>query len=122
MICRLFNDIAGFRGFPAPLAQWLPLPSAFRGNKTVLRISMINESEQRVRLSLEGWLVGPWVDELRKETEQHLSEAKALRIDLAKVLFADPRGVALLRELASRQVEHVNCSTFLSQQLKETSI
>ena len=87
----------------------------------MLRISMINESEQRVRLALEGWLVGPWVDELRKESEQQLSEAKALRLDLAKVLFVDPRGVALLRELAGRQVEYVNCSAFLSQQLKEAT-
>jgi len=88
----------------------------------MLRISMINESEQRVRLALEGWLVGPWVDELRKESEQQLSEAKALRLDLAKVLFVDPRGVALLRELTGRQVEYVNCSTFLRQQLKEATM
>jgi ABC-type transporter Mla MlaB component len=85
----------------------------------VLRISMITESEQGVRLALEGWLIGPWVDELRRESEQQLSEAKVLRLDLGKVLFADPRGVALLRELAGRQVEHLNCSAFLSQQLKE---
>lgn len=83
---------------------------------------MINESEHRVRLALEGWLVGPWVDELRKESEQHLSEAKALRLDLAKVLFVDPRGVALLRELAGRQVEYLNCSTFLTQQLKKETL
>ena len=88
----------------------------------MLRILMIDDSEQRVRLALEGWLVGPWVDELRKESEQQLSEAKALQLDLAKVLFVDPRGVALLRELAGRQVEYMNCSTFLSQQLKEASI
>ena len=88
----------------------------------MLRISVINESEQCVRLALEGWLVGPWVDELRKESEQHLSEAKALRLDLAKVLFVDPRGLALLRELAGRQVGYVNCSAFLSQQLKEANI
>jgi ABC-type transporter Mla MlaB component len=103
------------------LAQGLPLSSAFRGNKTVLRISRINESEQRVQLALEGWLVGPWVDELRKESEQQLSDAKALRLDLGKVLFVDPQGVALLRELAGRQVEYVNCSTFLRQQLKEAT-
>jgi ABC-type transporter Mla MlaB component len=90
--------------------------------ETVLRISMTNESEHGVRLALEGWLVGPWVDELRKESEQHLSHAKALRLDLAKVLFVDPRGVALLRELAGRQVEYMNCSTFVSQQLTEASI
>ena len=83
---------------------------------------MVNESEQCVRLTLEGWLVGPWVDELRKESKQQLSKAKTLRLDLAKVLFVDPRGVALLRELADRQVEYVNCSTFLSQQLKEANI
>jgi len=94
----------------------------FRGNKTVLRISMIDESEQRVRLALEGWLVGPWVDELRKESEQQLSEAKAISLDFAKVWFVDTRGVALLRELAGRQVEYVNCSAFLSQQLKEATI
>ena len=88
----------------------------------MLRISMINESEQSVRLALEGWLVGPWVDELRRESEQQLSEAKAIRLDLAKVLFVDPKGVALLRELAGRQVEYVNCSTFLRQQLKEATI
>jgi ABC-type transporter Mla MlaB component len=88
----------------------------------VLRISMINESEQSVRLALEGWLVGPWVDELRRESEQQLSEAKALQLDLAKVLFVDPKGVALLRELAGRQVEYMNCSTFLRQQIKEATI
>ena len=88
----------------------------------MLRISTINDSEQGVRLVLEGWLVGPWVDELRKESEQRLSQTKVLRFDLAKVLFVDPRGVALLRELAGRQVEYVNCSAFLSQQLKEATI
>jgi ABC-type transporter Mla MlaB component len=88
----------------------------------VLRISIINESEQSVRLALEGWLVGPWVDELRRESEQQLSEAKALQLDLAKVLFVDPKGVALLRELAGRQVENVNCSTLLRQQLEEATL
>ena len=88
----------------------------------MLRISDPVFDEHTVTLRLEGQVIGPWVDELRKESEQQLSEAKALRLDLAKVLFVDPRGVALLRELAGRQVEYVNCSTFLSQQLKEATI
>lgn len=83
---------------------------------------MINQSQQGVRLALEGWLIGPWVDELRKESEQQLSDAKALQLDLGKVLFVDPRGVALLRELADRRVEYVNCSAFIKQQLKEATI
>jgi ABC-type transporter Mla MlaB component len=118
----LFNDIAGPSVPASALAQSLLLISAFTGNKTVLRISTINESQQQVRLALEGWLIGPWVDELRKESEQQLSQARGLRLDLGKVWFVDPRGVALLRELADRQVEYVNCSTFLSQQLKEVRI
>ena len=88
----------------------------------MLRISTVSDSPKNIRLTLEGWLVGPWVDELRKQSEQHLGDSKALRLDLAKVLFVDPRGVALLRELADRRVEYVNCSNFLNQQLKETSI
>ena len=88
----------------------------------MLRISTVNDSEKSIRLTLEGWLVGPWVDELRTQSEQHLADSKALRLDLAKVLFVDPRGVALLRELADRRVEYVNCSHFLSQQLKEITI
>jgi ABC-type transporter Mla MlaB component len=83
---------------------------------------MINESGKSVRLALEGWLVGPWVDELRRESEPLLSEAKALQLDLAKVLFVDLKGVALLRELAGRQVEYVNCSAFLRQQLEEATL
>ena len=88
----------------------------------MLRISIIDDSEESVRLSLEGWLVGPWVDELRKQSEQAFSERKTLTLDHAKVWFVDPRGTALLRELGDRQVEHVNCSAFLTQQLKETTI
>jgi len=88
----------------------------------VLRISIIDDSADSVRLTLEGWLVGPWVDELRKQSEQALSEKKAVTLDLEKVWFVDPSGTALLRELASRQVERVKCSAFLSRQLKETTL
>jgi len=66
--------------------------------------------------------VGPWVGELRKQIEQALSQAKNVTLDLRKVSFVDPSGVALLRELGDRQVEQVNCSIFISQQLKETTL
>jgi len=88
----------------------------------VLRISTVDDSEQAIRLVLEGRLVGPWVHELRKQTEQALAKTKSVTLDLGKVWFVDPSGAALLRELAERQVEQVNCSIFISQQLKETTI
>ena len=87
----------------------------------MLRISIIEDSEQSVRLVLEGRVVGPWVSELRKQSEQMLSEAKNVTLDLGKVWFVDQSGAALLKELANRQVEQVNCSIFISQQLKETT-
>lgn len=88
----------------------------------MLRISIIEDSGESIRLALEGWLVGPWVDEVRRQTEQALAASKVVTLDLEKVRFVDASGTALLRELAIRKVEHVNCSAFLSQQLKETTI
>jgi ABC-type transporter Mla MlaB component len=87
----------------------------------VLKIS-ISESGNAVALQLEGKLIGPWVEELRRLSDLALSEDKSLIIDLEKVQFADARGVALLQELAGRQVSQVNCSQFLTQQLKETAL
>jgi ABC-type transporter Mla MlaB component len=88
----------------------------------VLRISIIDESDRSVRLSLEGWLTGPWVEELRSQSENALADKKTVTLDLAKVWFVDPTGAALLRELTEGDVALVNCSTFIAQQLKETTI
>ena len=88
----------------------------------MLRISIVDDSEQAIRLVLEGRLVGPWVHELRKQSEQALSKTKSVTLDLGKLWFVDPSGAALLRELADREVEQVNCSIFISQQLKEATI
>ena len=87
----------------------------------VLKIS-ISESGNAVALQLEGKLVGPWVGELRRLTEHALSKDKSIIIDLERVLFADAHGVALLHELARRQVSQVNRSQFLTQQLKEAAL
>ncbi|MFZ0774149.1 MAG: STAS domain-containing protein [Candidatus Sulfotelmatobacter sp.] len=85
----------------------------------MLKISIISNSDQAIRFQLEGKLVGPWVEELRRLSDEALSHQKALSLDLERVSFVDSRGVTLLRDLARRQVPHVNCSQFVSQQLKE---
>jgi anti-anti-sigma regulatory factor len=100
----------------------LALAIAVRGTQVVLRIYINTESDRSIRLSVEGWLVGPWVQELRKQSEQALLEAEAVTLDLEKLLFMDTAGAELLRELATRHVAHVNCSTFIRQQLKETAV
>lgn len=88
----------------------------------MLRISVLEESGKGTQLQLEGWLVGPWVQELRKQGEQALAESKPVSLDLGRLWFADPVGVALLRELSRRGVTYLNCSNFVSAQLKETNV
>jgi len=85
----------------------------------VLRIS-INKDSEGIWLTVEGWLIGPWVDELRKQSEWALSRSESVTLDLKKLWFVDSRGLALLRELESRSVAQVNSSTFISQQVKGT--
>jgi ABC-type transporter Mla MlaB component len=87
----------------------------------VLKISVISDSDQAIQLQLEGNLAGPWVEELRSLSDQALAQQKTVSLDLEKVRFVDPHGVSLLRDLARKQVSHVNCSPFVSQQLKEAA-
>jgi len=87
----------------------------------VLKISIISDSDQAVQFQLEGKLVGPWVEELQRLSDEALSHQKAVSLDLERVWFVDLRGVTLLRDLARRQVSQLNCSQFVSQQLKETA-
>jgi RNA polymerase sigma-70 factor, ECF subfamily len=87
----------------------------------VLKISIISDSDQAIQFQLEGKLVGPWVEELQRLSDEALSDRKAVSLDLEKVWFVDPHGVTLLRDLARRQVSQLNCSQFVSQQLKEAA-
>ena len=85
----------------------------------MLRISIISESDQVIAYHLEGRLVGPWVDELRRIGDDALAQNKALTLDLEGVRFADHQGIALLQDLSQRRVSQLNCSQFLIQQMKE---
>jgi anti-anti-sigma regulatory factor len=69
-------------------------------------------------LGAEGQVVGPWVEELRRSSEQLLIAGTRLVIDLNGVSFVDRDGVQLLRSLKSRGVTVVNCSPFVTAQLK----
>jgi ABC-type transporter Mla MlaB component len=85
----------------------------------VLKISTISDSDQAIQFQLEGNLVGPWVEELRKLSDEALSQQETVSLDLGKLWFVDAQGVSLLRDLARRQVSQINCSQFVTEQLKE---
>jgi hypothetical protein len=87
----------------------------------VLKISVTNQSTEATEFQLEGKLVGPWVEELRRLSDEALSRHEAVILDLGKLWFVDAQGLALLRDLAGKQVIQLNCSQFISQQLKETA-
>jgi len=88
----------------------------------VLKISITSDSDEAIQFQLEGNLAGPWVEELQRLSDEALSHQKALSLDLERLWYVDLRGVTLLRDLARRQVSQVNCSQFVSQQLKERTL
>jgi len=64
-------------------------------------------------MMVEGQLVGPWVDELRRTTFGS-GWVAGLLLDLRHLTFADADGVALLRQLRAAGAELGNCSEFLT--------
>ena len=55
----------------------------------MLKISIVGDSDQTVEFHLEGKLVGPWVDEVRRLGEQALLHNKLVTLDLKDVRFVD---------------------------------
>ena len=76
------------------------------------------KTNHAVTLKLEGRLVGPWVEELRAACESHIAAGRDVRLDLTDVTYADRGGVVLLTNLEKRGVELLNCSPFLTEELK----
>ncbi len=88
----------------------------------MLKISVTNESNEATQFQLEGRLVGPWVEELRRLSDEALARQQVVSLDLEKVWFIDAQGIALLQNLGRKRVAQFNCSQFISQQLKETAL
>jgi hypothetical protein len=84
----------------------------------MLKISQARTPNHSVTLKLEGRVVGPWVEELRRICEPLLEEQHEVNLDLADVSYADGEGVATLTRFKSRGVKLDNCSAFLEQQMK----
>ena len=87
----------------------------------MLRISEIQVSNEAAILRLEGEMSGNGVQEARRVIEEFLREKRRMTLDMTELLFADRAGIVLLQELNRRQVELINCSPFLAEQLKDTT-
>jgi hypothetical protein len=91
----------------------------------MLKISCTDSSDRgRILLRLEGDVRGEWVDELRRACDTPVANPHPgwqLVLDLRDVLFIDARGVLLFQELHARSAEFINCSAFVTEQLKEVT-
>ena len=83
----------------------------------MLKIVLIEDKSDRI-LRLEGRVIGPWVDELRRSCEPVLASGARLTLDLFEVSFIDRDGIDLFRSLREREVALTNCSPFVAEQLK----
>jgi hypothetical protein len=85
----------------------------------MLRITEETLNAKTARIRLEGQIIGPYVIEVQKSCEELLNAGRSLALDMADVSFVDRNGIALFKELSRRNVSLVNCSAFLTEQLKE---
>ena len=83
----------------------------------MLKIVTIGPEANGAVLRLEGQIIGPWVDELRRTCDRLLT-VSPITLDLSHVSFVERRGVELLRSLGTRGVLLLHCSPFVAEQLK----
>lgn len=90
----------------------------------MLKISTLSSNRTSVVLGLEGDVVGPWVNEVRRACAdaRQAKNGRRLRLalDLSGVSFLDADAVALFRELVTDRVSLTNYSVFVAEQLKES--
>jgi len=88
----------------------------------MLRISESNLDGVARTVHVEGQVVGEWVSVVRLACERALTDGHRLTVDLRDVSYADPDGVALLKELSDKGILLANCSPFVAEQLREVGL
>jgi hypothetical protein len=68
-----------------------------------------------VTLKLEGKVLAPWLDELRRVCAQAAHESREIRLDLDAVTFVDAAGAELIRELIRQGITITCCSGFVAE-------
>jgi anti-anti-sigma regulatory factor len=86
----------------------------------MLKISGFSVAGQAT-LQLAGRLAGEWVGELKRACGLARSEHGHVILDFADVVFVDRRGAALVQSLLHQGMSLINCSPFITEQLKQPS-
>jgi hypothetical protein len=83
----------------------------------VLKITEIARNDSGRTFKLEGKLLGPWVNELRRICMQSLDRLEQVGLDLTAVTFVNAAGAELLRALIRRGIIITQCSAFVAELL-----
>jgi hypothetical protein len=83
----------------------------------VLKITEVSRSEAAITFKLEGKVLAPWVDELRRLCTGTPRQSKQIYLDLGAVTFLDESGAELMRELVRQGITIARCSEFVGQLL-----
>jgi anti-anti-sigma regulatory factor len=83
----------------------------------VLKITEVSRSDSAITFKLEGKVLAPWVDELRRICTEPPHESRQIHLDLGAVTFLDEAGVELMRELIRQGISIDQCSGFIAELL-----
>ena len=83
----------------------------------MLKISEVFQSDAAITFKLEGKVLAPWVDELRRLCTEASRRSKHIHLDLDAVTFLDESGAELMRELIRQGITIARCSEFIAQLL-----
>jgi anti-anti-sigma regulatory factor len=85
----------------------------------MLRLTRTTRLPHEVILLLEGQIVAEWVELLEAECLTLLRTDQQVLLDLSRVSFIDRRAARLLRDLAARSVQLINCPPLVAQLVME---
>lgn len=83
----------------------------------MLKIVSHESADKSITLKLEGRVIGPWVEEVKRLSEKILASGGNLIFDLSEVSFVDREGIDLFRKLRDRRAMFLSSSVFVAEQL-----
>jgi len=85
----------------------------------MLRLTRTTRLPHEVILLLEGQIVAEWVELLEAECLTLLRSDQNVLLDLSQVSYLDRRAARLLRDLAARSVQLINCPPLVADLVTE---
>ncbi len=84
----------------------------------MLKIVSTESAPDSIVLKLEGKVIGPWVEEVRRISEKIFASGRSLTFDLSEVTFLDREGIELFRALREQRAMFLNSSVFVAELLR----